>query len=57
MKPWGGDRPRPTFLGIDHVQLAMPAGSEAEADAERFYESLLGFRQVPKAAKLAVRGG
>jgi catechol 2,3-dioxygenase-like lactoylglutathione lyase family enzyme len=40
---------------IDHVQLAMPAGREAEAVA--FYEALLGISQQPKPAHLAARGG
>lgn len=43
------------MLGIDHVQLAMPRGREAEAVA--FYEGLLGLAQVAKPAHLAVRGG
>jgi catechol 2,3-dioxygenase-like lactoylglutathione lyase family enzyme len=40
---------------IDHVQLAMPTGREAEAVA--FYEALLGISQQPKPAHLAARGG
>ena len=40
---------------IDHVQLAMPPGGEADAIA--FYETLLGIPQVPKPAHLAARGG
>jgi catechol 2,3-dioxygenase-like lactoylglutathione lyase family enzyme len=40
---------------LDHVQLAMPAGREAEAVA--FYEGILGIPQVPKPAELAARGG
>ncbi len=40
---------------IDHVQLAMPAGREAEAIA--FYEGVLGIPHVPKPDHLAVRGG
>jgi len=40
---------------LDHVQLAMPAGREAEAVA--FYEGVLGVRHVPKPDHLAVRGG
>ena len=40
---------------IDHVQLAMPAGREAEAEA--FYRDLLGFTVLPKPPKLAARGG
>ena len=51
------DDVRPTFLGIDHVQLAMPPGPEAEAEADRFYGSLLGFERIPKPPVLAVRGG
>ena len=40
---------------IDHVQLAMPPGREAEARA--FYEGLLGIPEVPKPPNLARRGG
>lgn len=40
---------------IDHVQLAMPPGREAEAAA--FYEQVLGIPQVAKPAHLAARGG
>lgn len=43
------------FVRIDHVQLAMPLG--AEADAVRFYEGVLGFERVPKPQALAARGG
>ena len=42
-------------IGLDHVQLAMPPGREA--DARRFYGGLLGLREVPKPAALADRGG
>jgi catechol 2,3-dioxygenase-like lactoylglutathione lyase family enzyme len=42
-------------IRLDHVQLAMPAGREAEAVA--FYEGLLGIPHVPKPPHLAVRGG
>jgi catechol 2,3-dioxygenase-like lactoylglutathione lyase family enzyme len=42
-------------VGIDHVQLAMPAGGEDEATA--FYEGLLGLPRVPKPEPLASRGG
>jgi diguanylate cyclase (GGDEF)-like protein/PAS domain S-box-containing protein len=45
------------LLGLDHVQLAMPAGAEAEQDAERFYGEVLGLRRVPKPPALALRGG
>jgi catechol 2,3-dioxygenase-like lactoylglutathione lyase family enzyme len=40
---------------VDHVQLAMPAGGEADAIA--FYEGVLGIAHVSKPAHLAVRGG
>jgi diguanylate cyclase (GGDEF)-like protein/PAS domain S-box-containing protein len=49
--------PAGQLCGIDHVQLAMPAGPEAEAEAERFYGSVLGFERVTKPAALAMRGG
>jgi catechol 2,3-dioxygenase-like lactoylglutathione lyase family enzyme len=41
--------------GFHHVQLAMPPGEEAQADA--FYEGLLGFTLLQKPAHLASRGG
>jgi catechol 2,3-dioxygenase-like lactoylglutathione lyase family enzyme len=40
---------------LDHVQLAMPAGREAEARA--FYQGLLGIPELPKPPHLAKRGG
>lgn len=43
------------IIGIDHVQLAMPAGGEDAARA--FYTDLLGLREVPKPEPLASRGG
>jgi catechol 2,3-dioxygenase-like lactoylglutathione lyase family enzyme len=43
------------ILRLDHVQLAMPAGGEA--DAEAFYAGLLGLERVPKPEPLAARGG
>ena len=43
------------LLAIDHVQLAMPAGGEA--DARRFYGDLLGLPETPKPPHLAKRGG
>ncbi len=43
------------ILGIDHVQLAMPAGEEDKA--RRFYTGLLGIPEVPKPSALAERGG
>ena len=41
--------------GIEHVQLAMPAGREAEA--RDFYCRLLGMAEVRKPPALAQRGG
>jgi catechol 2,3-dioxygenase-like lactoylglutathione lyase family enzyme len=41
--------------GLDHVQLAAPAGCEEAARA--FYGQLLGLREVPKPAPLLARGG
>jgi catechol 2,3-dioxygenase-like lactoylglutathione lyase family enzyme len=43
------------FLRFHHVQLAMPAGREAEAVA--FYGDVLGFEEVEKPQELAARGG
>lgn len=40
---------------LDHVQLAMPAGSEAVA--ESFYVGVLGLTRVEKPPALAKRGG
>lgn len=47
--------PSGRLMRIDHVQLAMPAGGEARAEA--FYSGLLGIPRVPKPAVLAARGG
>ncbi len=43
------------IVGVHHVQLAMPAGREDEAEA--FYAGVLGIPRVPKPAPLAGRGG
>jgi catechol 2,3-dioxygenase-like lactoylglutathione lyase family enzyme len=43
------------IVGIEHVQLAMPVGSEDEARG--FYSGPLGLPEVPKPAELAARGG
>ena len=43
------------IVGLDHVQLAMPPGGEAEA--RRFYGEVLGMAEVPKPSPLAERGG
>jgi catechol 2,3-dioxygenase-like lactoylglutathione lyase family enzyme len=44
-----------TVTGIDHVQVAAPAGCEEAARA--FYGRLLGLEELPKPASLAARGG
>jgi catechol 2,3-dioxygenase-like lactoylglutathione lyase family enzyme len=43
------------FLGLHHVQIAMPAGGEQEARA--FYRDVLGLEEVSKPAGLRARGG
>ncbi len=43
------------WVGIDHVQLAMPVGGEPEA--RDFYVGVLGLAEVPKPTVLAARGG
>jgi catechol 2,3-dioxygenase-like lactoylglutathione lyase family enzyme len=43
------------ILGIDHVQLAAPAGCEDEA--RQFFGGVLGLREVEKPPSLAVSGG
>jgi catechol 2,3-dioxygenase-like lactoylglutathione lyase family enzyme len=43
------------LIALDHVQLAMPPGGEAAAEA--FYAGVLGLVRVPKPPALAVRGG
>ena len=46
------------LTAIDHVQLAMPPGADAEAEAERFYYGLLGLERLAEArTRLAARGG
>ncbi|MGH8981794.1 MAG: glyoxalase [Acidimicrobiales bacterium] len=43
------------IAALDHVQLAMPAGEEADADA--FYRDVLGMEVLAKPEPLASRGG
>jgi catechol 2,3-dioxygenase-like lactoylglutathione lyase family enzyme len=43
------------IAGLDHVQLAAPAGCEEEA--RRFFGQLLGLAEVEKPAALQRRGG
>jgi catechol 2,3-dioxygenase-like lactoylglutathione lyase family enzyme len=44
-----------SVASIHHVQLAMPAGREAEARA--FYDEILGIPEVAKPPNLVARGG
>jgi len=43
------------IVGLDHVQLAMPAGQEDQARA--FYAGVLGLAEVEKPETLRARGG
>lgn len=45
----------PDWVGIDHVQIAIPL--DGEDDARRFYDDVLGLSEVPKPADMAKRGG
>jgi hypothetical protein len=42
------------LVGLDHVQLAMPAGGEDRA--RQFYAAVLGMVEAPKPHELAPRG-
>ncbi|MBA2387801.1 MAG: glyoxalase [Acidimicrobiia bacterium] len=46
---------KPRWIGIDHVQLAMPVGAEDQARA--FYTGVLALTEVPKPEPLRARGG
>jgi len=48
-------RQTPEWVGIDHVQMAIPVGGEN--DARAFYVDVLGLTEVPKPADMAKRGG
>jgi catechol 2,3-dioxygenase-like lactoylglutathione lyase family enzyme len=51
-----GEQPEPIRLvGIDHVQVAAPRGSEDAA--RRFYGELLGMSELAKPLALKARGG
>ncbi len=45
----------PVYIGLDHVQVTIPAGSEAAARA--FYCGVLGMPEVEKPESLKARGG
>jgi catechol 2,3-dioxygenase-like lactoylglutathione lyase family enzyme len=46
---------RPGLVGLHHVQIAAPRGSEEVL--RRFYGGVLGMTEVPKPPALAGRGG
>jgi len=46
---------KPRLLRLDHVQIAVPSGAEAECRA--YWGGLLGLAEIPKPAGLAGRGG
>jgi catechol-2,3-dioxygenase len=53
---WRGRRlPDAVIVGPDHVQIAVPPGSEPRARS--FYGNLLGLTEMPKPPALATRGG
>ena len=43
------------IAGLDHVQIAAPAGCEAQARA--FFGGVLGLAELPKPDALSARGG
>ncbi|HDR4695484.1 VOC family protein [Bacillus cereus] len=43
------------YIGIDHVQLAAPKGSESVA--RKFFIDILGMVEIKKPSNLAKRGG
>ena len=43
------------ITGLDHVQVAIPAGGEPTA--REFYGEVLEMKEIPKPAALATRGG
>jgi catechol 2,3-dioxygenase-like lactoylglutathione lyase family enzyme len=47
--------PGSQWVGIDHVQIAIPVGAEDEARA--FYVGVFGLVEVPKPPVMAARGG
>jgi catechol 2,3-dioxygenase-like lactoylglutathione lyase family enzyme len=51
----GTERSTHEWVGIDHVQLAVPPGGED--DARAFYVGVLGLAETPKPAVMAVRSG
>ncbi|HKN56177.1 MAG TPA: VOC family protein [Amycolatopsis sp.] len=54
-QPYDTEVPTEFGLGLHHVQLAVPPGSEDEC--RRFYVDVLGMTEVAKPPALATRGG
>ena len=46
---------KPSILRVQHAQITIPTGTEAEARA--FYCAFLGLREIPKPESLRGRGG
>lgn len=44
-----------SIIGLDHIQLAAPEGCEAKA--RHFYNTVLGWTEIPKPEILRKRGG
>lgn len=44
-------------VGINHVQITIPKGPDAEREARAFYLDALGLTEIPKPDALAGRGG
>jgi len=53
----GRAEPPGTVVGVDHVQLSLPDGDEAVAEADAFYVGLLGLELLVKPPPVAGRGG
>ena len=43
------------FKRLDHVQICIPKGKEAEA--REFYGNIIGFTEIPKPQELIANGG
>jgi catechol 2,3-dioxygenase-like lactoylglutathione lyase family enzyme len=43
------------IIQLDHVNVVVP--KSLEADAKRFYGSVLGLKEIPKPVELQARGG
>jgi predicted enzyme related to lactoylglutathione lyase len=54
-KPADDHQASAPIIGLDHVQVAAPGGSEGEARA--FYGQLLGLLEIEKPEALRARGG